>query len=128
MEKILVSACLLNQPVRYDGTGAGCHALLQRWWAEGRIVMVCPEVSGGGACAGAWGPCGWWGGGAGGGGPGAGGGLPPAGPRGETPGGRGGAGGGGGGPVGDARRGAPRPPGDLGGRPRSRQPAADQTG
>ena len=47
MPRILVSACLLGQPVRYDGAGAGEHALLQRWQALGWLVPLCPEVSGG---------------------------------------------------------------------------------
>jgi uncharacterized protein YbbK (DUF523 family) len=48
MERILVSACLLGQPVRYDGTGRRSDdALLERWRAEGRLVPVCPEVRGG---------------------------------------------------------------------------------
>ncbi|WP_237155171.1 DUF523 domain-containing protein [Oryzibacter oryziterrae] len=46
--RILVSACLLGQPVRYDGnarlTG---HAILARWQAEGRVVAACPEGLGG---------------------------------------------------------------------------------
>ena len=45
---ILVSACLLGQPVRYDGTDKHCpDPLLLRWVAEGRVVPVCPEVAGG---------------------------------------------------------------------------------
>lgn len=47
MQKILVSACLLGQPVRYDGNAAGDHALLQQWQAQGRVIALCPEVSGG---------------------------------------------------------------------------------
>jgi uncharacterized protein YbbK (DUF523 family) len=47
-EAILVSACLLGQPVRYDGSDKRCnHPLLQRWLDEGRVVPVCPEVAGG---------------------------------------------------------------------------------
>lgn len=47
-ERILVSACLLGQPVRYDGRGAACgHALLARWRAEGRLLTLCPESAGG---------------------------------------------------------------------------------
>lgn len=46
--KILVSACLLGQPVRYDGKGkAFLHPLLESWRAEGRLVSFCPEVSAG---------------------------------------------------------------------------------
>jgi len=46
---ILVSACLLGQPVRYDGRAKRCaHPLLQRWVDEGlRLVPVCPELAGG---------------------------------------------------------------------------------
>ena len=48
MEKILVSACLVGQRVRYDGRDADPHeALLARWQAEGRLVPICPEVAGG---------------------------------------------------------------------------------
>ncbi len=47
MRKILVSRCLLGQPVRYDGGAHGPFDLLQRWQAEGRVVPLCPEVTGG---------------------------------------------------------------------------------
>ncbi|MHB8256127.1 MAG: 2-thiouracil desulfurase family protein [Acidiferrobacterales bacterium] len=48
MESVLVSACLLGQAVRYDGRDTLCdHPVLQRWYREGRIVAVCPEVAGG---------------------------------------------------------------------------------
>jgi len=48
MERILVSACLLGQPVRYDGTGRRSDdRLFQRWREEGRLVAFCPEVRGG---------------------------------------------------------------------------------
>lgn len=46
--KVLVSACLLGQAVRYDGGAKPCpHPLLKRWLAEGRIVPFCPEMAGG---------------------------------------------------------------------------------
>lgn len=45
--KVLVSACLLGQPVRYDGRSSGHPDLLQRWQSEGRVVPLCPEVAGG---------------------------------------------------------------------------------
>ncbi|KTD24192.1 DUF523 domain-containing protein [Legionella maceachernii] len=48
MSKILMSACLLGQKVRYDG--GDClqnHLLLQQWFKEGKIVTICPEVAGG---------------------------------------------------------------------------------
>ena len=47
MQKILVSACLLGQPVRYDGQTSGEHAVLRTWQEQGRIIVLCPEVSGG---------------------------------------------------------------------------------
>lgn len=48
MERILVSACLLGSPVRYDGAAKTSDAeILRRWRAEGRLVPVCPEVNGG---------------------------------------------------------------------------------
>jgi len=48
VEKILVSACLLGTPVRYDGRAKRVDdRLLARWRAEGRLVPFCPEVSGG---------------------------------------------------------------------------------
>lgn len=46
--KILVSACLLGQPVRYDGQGKPLsHAALTRLQEEGRMVAFCPELAGG---------------------------------------------------------------------------------
>jgi uncharacterized protein YbbK (DUF523 family) len=48
MELILVSACLLGQPVRYNGGDKRCeHPILSRWIQAGRVVAVCPEVLGG---------------------------------------------------------------------------------
>ncbi|MFV3316255.1 DUF523 domain-containing protein [Pseudomonas sp. NY15374] len=45
--KVLVSACLLGQPVRYDERDSGHPDLLKQWQAEGRVVPLCPEVAGG---------------------------------------------------------------------------------
>ncbi|MEL7097754.1 MAG: DUF523 domain-containing protein [Pseudomonadota bacterium] len=46
--RILVSACLLGQPVRYDGGAKTLqNELLDQWQAEGRVVPLCPEVSAG---------------------------------------------------------------------------------
>src|SRR5690242_9591884 len=46
--KVVVSACLLGAPVRYNGTDKkSTHPILQRWVDEGRTVSVCPEVLGG---------------------------------------------------------------------------------
>jgi len=48
MESVLVSACLLGEKVRYDGSDKRCDdPILQRWLQEGRMVPVCPEVVGG---------------------------------------------------------------------------------
>lgn len=48
MRKILVSACLLGRPVRYDGSAKSAGGgLLQTWEAEGRLVAICPELSAG---------------------------------------------------------------------------------
>ena len=48
MNTLLVSACLLGQPVRYDGRHRRCsHPQLAQWLAEGRVVAVCPELEGG---------------------------------------------------------------------------------
>ena len=46
--KILISACLLGRPVRYDGKGKLlADPLIERWKAEGRFVGYCPEQAGG---------------------------------------------------------------------------------
>ena len=48
MMKVLVSACLLGEKVRYHGGDAPCaSAVLARWRDEGRLVPFCPEVAGG---------------------------------------------------------------------------------
>lgn len=48
MHAILVSACLIGRPVRYDGAHQrSAHPALQRWLAQGRVLAVCPEVAGG---------------------------------------------------------------------------------
>lgn len=46
--KVLVSACLLGRPVRYNGSAKTLEdALLDRWISEGRVVSVCPEIMAG---------------------------------------------------------------------------------
>lgn len=46
--RILISACLLGQPVRYDGKGKPlAHPLIEQWKGEGRLVPLCPEMAGG---------------------------------------------------------------------------------
>jgi len=48
MKKILISACLMGEPVRYDGKGKLLgHPLIDRWRDEGRLVVFCPELAGG---------------------------------------------------------------------------------
>lgn len=47
MEKILVSACLLGQRVRYNAELLAVTDPVQQWWEQGRLVTVCPEVAGG---------------------------------------------------------------------------------
>jgi uncharacterized protein YbbK (DUF523 family) len=46
VSRILISACLLGQAVRYDGRGKALDdPRLARWQAEGRLVPLCPEVA-----------------------------------------------------------------------------------
>lgn len=46
--KILISACLLGKPVRYNGTDLFIdHPLIKRWKEQDRLVSICPEVAGG---------------------------------------------------------------------------------
>ncbi len=48
MQKVLVSACLLGERVRYDGEAASVSSeILSRWDMEGRLVPICPEMAGG---------------------------------------------------------------------------------
>jgi uncharacterized protein YbbK (DUF523 family) len=48
MQRVLISACLLGERVRYHGGDARIgHPILERWQAEGRLVPLCPEVTGG---------------------------------------------------------------------------------
>lgn len=48
MEKILISACLLGDKVRYNAEIKACNDdLVKQWNDEGRFIKVCPEVSGG---------------------------------------------------------------------------------
>jgi uncharacterized protein YbbK (DUF523 family) len=43
-----VSACLLGDTVRYDAQSNELkQTLFQQWYAQGRFVAICPEVSGG---------------------------------------------------------------------------------
>lgn len=46
--RVLVSACLLGQPVRYDGRAATVRdEILDRWRRDDRLVSFCPEIAGG---------------------------------------------------------------------------------
>jgi uncharacterized protein YbbK (DUF523 family) len=46
VDKILVSACLLGSPVRYDGKSLKFESdILNGWVLKGRVVSFCPEVS-----------------------------------------------------------------------------------
>lgn len=48
MNKVLVSACLLGDKVRYDGRSLSTSSpILQRWIDMGRVISICPEVSSG---------------------------------------------------------------------------------
>jgi uncharacterized protein YbbK (DUF523 family) len=48
MIRVLVSACLLGERVRYNGADAASGSgILQDWVREGRVVPFCPEVAGG---------------------------------------------------------------------------------
>lgn len=45
---ILISACLLGNPVRYNGTDLLLdHPLIKKWQQQERLISICPEVSGG---------------------------------------------------------------------------------
>lgn len=48
MTNVLISACLLGEPVRPTGGNVLIeHEILARWKSEGRLVTVCPELAGG---------------------------------------------------------------------------------
>jgi uncharacterized protein YbbK (DUF523 family) len=48
MQKILISACLLGSPVRYNGKGFLPESeIIQSWMNEGLLISYCPEVEGG---------------------------------------------------------------------------------
>ena len=57
--KLLVSACLLGDPVRYDGQAQRlADPSLRVWQQAGMLVPFCPEVAGGLPTPR---PAGWWG-------------------------------------------------------------------
>lgn len=46
--KILVSACLIGRPVRYNGSAKPvAHPALAAWQMEARLVPICPELAAG---------------------------------------------------------------------------------
>ena len=52
MQKILISACLLGEKIRFNGEdakveNAAGRGILAKWMAEGRLVSTCPELSAG---------------------------------------------------------------------------------
>jgi uncharacterized protein YbbK (DUF523 family) len=48
MIRVLVSACLLGEKVRYNGMDAASGSrILEEWLREDRVVPFCPEVAGG---------------------------------------------------------------------------------
>ena len=48
MSNILISACLLGKPVRYDGKHSLIeHPLIKQWQQQNRLIPLCPEVEGG---------------------------------------------------------------------------------
>jgi uncharacterized protein YbbK (DUF523 family) len=48
MIRVLVSSCLLGQPVRYNGSDAPSDkTILSQWQSEGRLVHFCPEIAAG---------------------------------------------------------------------------------
>lgn len=47
-KNILISACLLGNPVRYNGTDLLlAHPLIKKWQTQQRLISICPEVVGG---------------------------------------------------------------------------------
>jgi uncharacterized protein YbbK (DUF523 family) len=48
VSKILISACLLGEKVRYDGKDClQSHLRLQEYITAGRVIAICPETAGG---------------------------------------------------------------------------------
>ncbi len=48
MIKVLISACLVGEPIRYNGKKiVTANEILNSWKKENRIIPVCPEVLGG---------------------------------------------------------------------------------
>lgn len=48
VKKVLVSACMMGQKVRYNASDVKTDDdLLEQWRQEGRLVTFCPELAGG---------------------------------------------------------------------------------
>jgi uncharacterized protein YbbK (DUF523 family) len=48
MQKILISACLMGENVRFDGKNSkNSSEIIKKWQKNGCLVVFCPEVSGG---------------------------------------------------------------------------------
>ena len=48
MEKVLVSACLMGENVRYNGIVKNFeNHVIKSWNRKGQVVTICPEVAGG---------------------------------------------------------------------------------
>lgn len=48
MNRVMVSSCLLGNPVRYNGSDAPSDKrILSRWRKEGRLIHYCPEIAAG---------------------------------------------------------------------------------
>lgn len=48
MNKVLISACLLGERVRYDGKALSISAkILNDWLSHGQVISICPEVDAG---------------------------------------------------------------------------------
>ena len=48
MQKILISGCLVGELVRFDGKSKTMtNPIIIDWFNQGRLISVCPEVTGG---------------------------------------------------------------------------------
>ncbi len=48
MKKIMISACLVGENVRFDGRNSKKNSkFIEKWKKEGRLIIICPEVTGG---------------------------------------------------------------------------------
>ena len=47
VKKVLISACLLGEKVRYDGGCCRQRGLIEKWQKESRLISFCPEVAAG---------------------------------------------------------------------------------